>query len=71
MAHTQPNCKIEYRKDFNGKVGTYCLTHGDVRICNVCKNNKEAHYIGPKLSHTPEEYEKAEQEIEKMLTGYK
>ena len=67
MAHTPPNCEIEYRKESDGGVGTYCLTHGGVRICNVCKNNKEAHYVGPKLSHTPEEYKESESEIEKIL----
>jgi hypothetical protein len=71
MSHDIPNCKIEYKKDINGKIGTYCQTHGGVRICNVCRNNKEAHYIGPKLSHSQADYEKAEKEISDLTNQNK
>lgn len=71
MSHNLPNCQVEYRRDENGKARTHCLTHGGVPICNVCHNNKEAHYIGPKLSHTREEYDKAEKEIEKLMSSNK
>lgn len=71
MSHKLPDCQLEYKKNNDGNVITYCLTHGGVTICNVCHNNKEAHYIGPKLSHTPEEYEKAKIEITKLISQNK
>jgi len=71
MSHKTPDCKIEYKKDEEGKAGTYCLTHNGVRVCNVCANNKEAHYMGPRLSHTEEEYNKAEKEIEQLIINNK
>ena len=67
MPHNPPDCQLEYKKDGDEKARTYCLTHGAVPVCNVCHNNKEAHYIGSKLSHTSDEYEKAESEIEGMI----
>ena len=71
MPHNPPDCQLEYKKSVEGRIETHCLTHGGVRICNVCHNNKEAHYIGPKLTHTPEEYKKAEKETERLIDNNK
>jgi hypothetical protein len=61
MTHKPPDCQIDLRKDENGKANAFCLTHNNVWICSVCHNNKEAHYVGPKLMHSQDEYAEAEE----------